>query len=161
MYTNELLKESQGFDFSLYERNEFLLSSQGKNNETPQQKDNSKYKKGTTICAVTHKDGIVFAADTRATAGTVVMDLDCLKLHKISDNIIFAGAGTAADLFSTVNMLQAELQLLKMNTGCSSRITHVENRLSDHLFRHMGHIGVHSIFGGVDINGTDLVRFLK
>lgn len=34
-------------------------------------------KTGTTIVGVVYKDGIVLGADTRATEGTVVADLNC------------------------------------------------------------------------------------
>ena len=149
MYTQEL--ENKGFDFGLHDRNSRL--------ETKNNPFSNKYTKtGTTICAVSHKSGVVFAADTRATAGSVVMDLDCIKVHSLSDNIIAAGAGTAADLFATINMISAELQMQKLNTGNENRISHVEHRLHDYLYRHMGHIGVALIIGGFDINGSDIVR---
>lgn len=151
MYTQELSKEG-GFDFSLHDRNVCL----DKNSKST----SGNYKKtGTTICAVMHKDGVVFGADTRATAGTVVMDLECKKLHKISDNIVVAGAGTAADLFATINLISSELQLQKMNTGNEARLAHVEHRLSDHLFKHMGHIGCALIIGGFDVKGSDIVSY--
>lgn len=38
------------------------------------------------------------AADTRATAGSIVADKNCEKLHVLAPNIWAAGAGTAADL---------------------------------------------------------------
>jgi len=38
------------------------------------------------------------AADTRATAGSMVADKNCEKLHKLAPNIYCAGAGTAAGL---------------------------------------------------------------
>jgi 20S proteasome subunit beta 2 len=38
------------------------------------------------------------AADTRATAGSIVADKNCEKLHTLAPNIWAAGAGTAADL---------------------------------------------------------------
>ena len=41
--------------------------------------------------------GIALAADTRATAGTVVADKNCEKIHKLAPNIFCCGAGTAAD----------------------------------------------------------------
>lgn len=147
MYTKEL--EGQGFDFSNYERNEKLNLTMKTN-----------YKKtGTTICAVMHKDGVVFGADTRATAGSVTVDLECMKLVHLSKSIVCAGAGTAADLFAVRNMMQSELDLQKMNTGNEPRISHIEQRLHDHLFRHQGHIGCALIVGGNDINGTDIVSF--
>lgn len=148
MYTDKL--ENLGFDFSLVERN---LSLKEKNIV----KDQKLKKTGTTICAIMHKDGIVFAADTRATAGSVTMDLECIKVHQLAPNIFAAGAGTAADLFAVINMMRSELELQRLNTGNESRICHVEQRLHDHLFKHMGHVGVALIIGGVDVNGADIV----
>ena len=40
---------------------------------------------------------MAIAADTRATAGSIVADKNCEKLHKLAPNIYCAGAGTAAD----------------------------------------------------------------
>ena len=40
---------------------------------------------------------MALAADTRATAGTVVADKNCEKIHKLAPNIFCCGAGTAAD----------------------------------------------------------------
>lgn len=37
-------------------------------------------------------------ADSRATAGHLVADKHCLKIHKLTDSIFACGAGTAADL---------------------------------------------------------------
>lgn len=54
-------------------------------------------KTGTTIVGLKFKDGIVLAADTRATAGTIVAEKNCQKIHYIADNIYCCGAGTAAD----------------------------------------------------------------
>ena len=54
-------------------------------------------KTGTTIVGVKYADGIVLAADTRATAGSIVADKNCAKLHPMAPNIYAAGAGTAAD----------------------------------------------------------------
>ena len=40
---------------------------------------------------------MAIAADTRATAGSIVADKNCEKLHVLAPNIYCAGAGTAAD----------------------------------------------------------------
>ena len=149
MYTKELQEEG-GFDFSLYERNKSLGL----------QPDIKKFTKtGTTICAVAYKGGVVFGADTRATGGSIVMDLECIKVHELASNIMICGAGTAADLFAVINMMKSELQLSKMNTGSENRLSHVEHRLTDHLFKHMGQVGAHLIVGGYDINGEDIVCY--
>ena len=40
---------------------------------------------------------MVLGADTRATGGSIVCDLNCEKIHYIADNVFCCGAGTAAD----------------------------------------------------------------
>lgn len=37
-------------------------------------------------------------ADSRATAGNIIADKNCMKVHKLTDLIYACGAGTAADL---------------------------------------------------------------
>lgn len=39
------------------------------------------------------KDGVIIAADTRATAGTIVADKNCEKIHYLAPNIYCSGAG--------------------------------------------------------------------
>jgi 20S proteasome subunit beta 2 len=45
---------------------------------------------GTTIVGVKFKDGVILGADTRATAGTIVADKNCEKIHYIAPNIWYA-----------------------------------------------------------------------
>ena len=85
-YLNYLKKP--GFNFSNQTRNSKLVST----------KQNNNYKKtGTTIVGVLCPEGVVLAADTRATAGFVA-EKNCSKIHYIAPNIRSCGAGTAADL---------------------------------------------------------------
>jgi 20S proteasome subunit beta 2 len=44
-----------------------------------------------------YKDGIIFAADTRATGGNIIGDKNCEKIHYLAPNVYTCGAGTAAD----------------------------------------------------------------
>jgi len=53
---------------------------------------------GTTIVGVSGPDYCILAADSRATAGTMVADKACFKLHPLASNCAAAGAGTSADL---------------------------------------------------------------
>ena len=78
-----------GFDFSNYARNQHL-KAQG----LP---DPKLTKTGTTIVGLIYKDGVVIGADTRATAGSIVADKNCWKIHYLAPNIYCCGAGTAAD----------------------------------------------------------------
>ena len=139
-----------GFDFSKFERNKTLSS---KNKDLK----HTYTKTGTTIVGCIFKDGVVLGADTRATMGSIVGDPECMKIHYLAPNIYCCGAGTAADTFNVTQMMSSELEMQRLYTGRESRISHVEARLTNHLFRYMGHIGAALIVGGVDVKGPQLV----
>lgn len=142
-------QEKSGFNFDNYQRNT-KLEKKGMNVKTT--------KTGTTIVGVVYKDGVILGADTRATAGTIVADPDCLKIHYLAPNIYCCGAGTAADTEFVTQMVSSELELHRYNTNRESRMSHVEQRLTSHLFKYQGNIGAALIVGGVDINGPALVQ---
>lgn len=77
-----------GFNFENAQRNNSLLS--------PEDLKKHFNKTGTTIVGVVFDGGVVLAADTRATAGRIVVK-NCNKIHFIAKNITCCGAGTAAD----------------------------------------------------------------
>lgn len=45
----------------------------------------------------------MLGADTRATAGTIVAEKSCSKIHYIAPNMYCCGAGTAAGIFHNCN----------------------------------------------------------
>ena len=70
----------------------------------------------TTLAGVALEGGgVVLGADTRATGGSTVADKGCLKLHRLSDRICAAGAGTSAacDELTRVTALKLEVQLMQ------------------------------------------------
>jgi 20S proteasome subunit beta 2 len=142
-------EEKCGFNFENYERN-LKLEKNGMHVKTK--------KTGTTIVGVIYNEGVILGADTRATAGSIVADPDCLKIHFLAPNIYCCGAGTAADTEFVTQMVASELELHRFNTNRESRMSHVEQRLTSHLFKYQGHIGAALIVGGVDIKGPSLVK---
>ncbi|CAL1525912.1 unnamed protein product [Lymnaea stagnalis] len=114
------------------------------------------YKTGTTIAGIVFKDGVVLGADTRATEDTVVADKNCAKIHYLSDNIYCCGAGTAADTEMTTQMISAELELHRLNTGRKPRVATANRLLKQMLFRYQGYIGAALVLGGVDVTGPNL-----
>ena len=82
--------EKTGFNFSNTARNEkrLGLGMTSKKNFV---------KTGTTIVGILCKDGVILAADTRATM-RFVAEKNTRKIHYIAPNIRLCGAGTAADL---------------------------------------------------------------
>ncbi|KAK4950583.1 proteasome core particle subunit beta 2, partial [Elasticomyces elasticus] len=137
-----------GFDFSNYNRNA-ALHARG----VPLPKATST---GTTIVGCIYDNGVVIAADTRATSGPIVADKNCEKLHYIAPHIFCAGAGTAADTEFTTALISSNLELHALSTGREPRVVTVMTMLKQHLFRYQGHIGAYLVVAGVDPTGVGL-----
>jgi 20S proteasome subunit beta 2 len=135
-------------------------------------------KTGTTIAGCCVDRHVILAADTRATAETIVADKFCQKLHPLARNAWCAGAGTSSDLDHLTKecMYSMALQSLQQqsigngNTHDNSKSTmelHQEQDGTDllflgsvsiqqlcrffqeSLFQAGGQLGVNLILGGV------------
>ncbi|KAF8468859.1 nucleophile aminohydrolase [Kalaharituber pfeilii] len=137
-----------GFDFSNYARNATLMAH---GFPAPQA-----ISTGTTIVGCIYDGGVVIAADTRATDGSIVADKNCEKLHYISPNIWCAGAGTAADTEFVTALICSQLELHSLSTGRKPRVITCMTLLKQHLFRHQGYIGAYLVVAGVDPTGVHL-----
>lgn len=73
-------------------------------------------KSNTSIVGLVCRDGIVMAADRRATAGTIVMSKTSKKLLKVNDYIAVAGTGVASDIDLNQRIFAAELKLKELKT---------------------------------------------
>eukprot|EP00494_Astrolonche_serrata_P032414 UN32683 len=143
--------KQQGFNFENTTRNAGFLKF------SPDVSKLAKLQKtGTTICAALYKDGVILAADTRATAGPVVADKNCYKIHRISDKIYCCGAGTAADCDYTTRELEQNTEFQRLEMGKEPRVVSVLTRLKRKLFQYQGYVGAYIIVGGVDALGPNL-----
>ena len=68
-------------------------------------------KTGTTTIGIVCKDGIVLAADKRATAGYLVMHKKEQKIHEITNKMALTTAGTVSDIQLMVKLVRAEIKL--------------------------------------------------
>lgn len=150
-YIDCLENHRRGFNFENYYRNEQLFKS-GKVALPPFKKT------GTTICGIVCADGVVIAADTRATAGSIVADKNCSKLHRISDSIYCAGAGVSADLLHTTLWLESCAELHRLNTKTPVRVSYVVSIACQELFKYMGYKQCALVLGGVDLTGGHIYR---
>ncbi len=75
----------------------------------------SQQKTGTTTVALKCKDGIVLAADRRATMGHFISNKEAEKIYQIDDKIAITIAGGVGDAQSVVRLLRAEAKLFRMN----------------------------------------------
>lgn len=137
-----------GFSFDNYLRNQHLEAS---GVHVPKATST-----GTTIVGCKFNGGVVIAADTRATAGPIVADKNCEKLHQIAPRIWCAGAGTAADTEQVTQLIASNIELHSLNSGREPRVVTALTLLKQHLFKYQGHIGAYLIVAGVDPTGPQL-----
>jgi 20S proteasome subunit beta 2 len=93
-------------------------------------------KTGTTIVGLIYKDGLVLGADTRATAGPIVADKNCEKIHYLAPNMYCCGAGTAADTEMTTALISSQLELHRLSTGRQARVVTAMTMLKQMLFKY-------------------------
>ena len=123
-------------------------------------KIDSKFLKGTTIVAVLCKDGVVLAADKRATAGYVVSKKE-LKVLEIGDNMAVAQCGLVSDAQLLVKLIKAELRLKDLHTSRKTSVKEGANLLASFLYNNMRKFtsvpGIVSfLLGGVDESGAHI-----
>ncbi|MBD3263004.1 archaeal proteasome endopeptidase complex subunit beta [Candidatus Woesearchaeota archaeon] len=92
------------------------------------------YKKGTTTVGVVCKDGVILAADKRASMGYLIANKEIEKIFKITDNIALTIAGVAADGQKLAEILRAEMELYEMNTDTKPNLTVASNLMSNIIF---------------------------
>ncbi|HET6780113.1 MAG TPA: proteasome subunit beta, partial [Nitrososphaera sp.] len=63
-------------------------------------------KKGTTTCALICNDGVVLAADTRASAGFFIADRHVMKIQKVDRHLAMTIAGGVADAQNLVDIMR-------------------------------------------------------
>ncbi|MDP1694240.1 MAG: proteasome subunit beta, partial [Candidatus Woesearchaeota archaeon] len=119
-------------------------------------------KKGTTTLGLVCKDGIVMAADKRASAaGRMVLDRNIEKVFPITDNIVMTIAGLVSDAQLITKIIKAELNLKKMRTGKEPLVKEVASLLGVVVYNNIrkfstipGIVGL--IVGGADKDGFHL-----
>ena len=66
---------------------------------------------GTSIMAVTFKDGVILGADSRTTTGSYIANRVTDKLTQIHDTIYCCRSGSAADTQAVADMVKYYLQI--------------------------------------------------
>jgi proteasome beta subunit len=79
--------------------------------------EEKKILKGTTTVGLTFNNGVILAADKRATYGTFIAAKDVEKIHMIDDKMAMSIAGGVGDAQSLVRFIKAEVELYKYTNG--------------------------------------------
>lgn len=119
-----------------------------------------KLQKGTTTVGLVCKDGIILAADKRATAGFVV-NKKTQKIHKINDYMAVTMAGLVSDAQLLVKLIRAEIKLKDLTTLRTSNVKETANLLAGMLYMNLRKMSmvpgiVSFLLGGADSEGNHL-----
>jgi len=118
-------------------------------------------KKGTTTIGLVCKDGIILAADKRATGG-FILDKEVQKIHKVANNIIVTMAGTASDAQMIIKIIKAQLKLNEIRLSKEeSNVKEAANLLAHIVYNNIRKFSTipgiaHFIMGGKDLEGIFL-----
>jgi proteasome beta subunit len=97
---------------------------------------NENLQKGTTTVGIVCKNGIVLAADKRATAGFVV-NKKAQKIFKIADNMAITMAGLVSDAQLLTKLITAEIKLKDIQTSRKTTVKECANLLGGMLYSNL------------------------
>ncbi|MFD5747157.1 proteasome subunit beta [Streptomyces sp. NPDC127033] len=85
---------------------------------------------GTTVLALTYRDGVLIAGDRRATMGNLIAQRDLEKVHATDDFTAVAFAGTVGLAVDMVKLYQVELTHFEKMEGIPMTLNAKANRLA-------------------------------
>jgi len=123
--------------------------------------DNVELKTGTTTIGLVCKDGLVLAADKRATSGYLISYKKFDKVIPITGSIAVTVAGTVSDVQLLTKYLKAELKLKDIRTGRETTVREAANLLANFVYSNIRKFSLipgisHFIIGGKDSAGFHL-----
>jgi proteasome beta subunit len=92
---------------------------------------------GTTVLALTYRDGVLIAGDRRATMGNLIAQRDLEKVHPADDHTAVAFAGTVGLAVDMVRLYQVELTHFEKIEGIPMTLPAKANRLAGLIRQNM------------------------
>ena len=113
---------------------------------------------GTTTVGIMCKDGIVLAADKRATAGYLIANKKTEKIQKVTDNIALTMAGTVSDAQLLIKVAESEFRLKRIRAGREVTVKEAANLIARLVYSNIRKFSVipgisHFVLGGKDTKG--------
>ena len=120
--------------------------------------DKNIMKTGTTTVGILCKDGIVLAADKRATAGYLIANKKFDKIISITDSIAVTVAGVVSDVQLLAKYIKAELKLKEIRTNRGTMVREAANLLAVMVYNNIRKMSLipgisHFVLGGKDDTG--------
>ena len=123
--------------------------------------DFDRMKTGTTTVAIKCKDGIILAADKRATAGNLIANKWVDKIFPIEDYMALTTAGTVSDVQLLLKLIKAEIRLKKLRTNRQASVKEAANLLAGMVYSNIRKMSMipgisHFLFAGSDELGMHI-----
>ena len=123
--------------------------------------EDKELKTGTTTIGIVCKEGLVLAADKRATSGYLISYKKFDKIIGVTDNIAVTVAGTVSDVQLLTKYLKAELKLKDIRTGRETTVKEAASLLANFVYNNIRKFSLipgisHFIVGGKDRSGYHL-----
>jgi proteasome beta subunit len=116
-------------------------------------------KTGTTTITIKCKDGIIMAADKRATAGHFIANKKVEKVYPISDHIAITIAGLVSDAQLLTKYIKAEIKLREIKTGRQITVSEVANLLAGMSYANIRNYSAVQGIVGFLVGGEDVTGF--
>jgi len=118
-------------------------------------------KTGTITIGIVCKDGVILAADKRATADYFIANKRETKIAKLTDNIAVTTAGGVSDIQMILKLTRAELELKRIRTKQLPNVKEAANLFGGIVYQNIRKystiVGVtHFVLAGVDPSGFGL-----
>jgi proteasome beta subunit len=111
-------------------------------------------KKGTTTLAMVCKDGVIAAAERRATMGTLIAHKVAKKIYKIDEHLLLTTAGLVGDAQILARFMRVESELYKLEREEKMPVKGAATLMANFLNQRKFYpYYVQLIIGGVDSSG--------
>ncbi|MGW5461704.1 proteasome subunit beta [Streptomyces sp. NPDC003996] len=114
---------------------------------------------GTTVLALTYRDGVLIAGDRRATMGNLIAQRDLEKVHPADDYTAVAFAGTVGLAVDMVRLYQVELTHFEKIEGTpmtlAGKATRLAAMIRQNLAQAMQGLAVVPLLAGYDPTAPD------
>jgi len=113
-------------------------------------------KTGTTTLGIVCTDGVVLAADMRATRGHLISFTDIDKVIQISDTAAVTIAGTVSDAQLFLKYIKAELRINQLKLNRTNNVKEIANYIGNLTYAYLRTRGAVTEFllGGLNHDGT-------
>ncbi|MGW0765666.1 proteasome subunit beta [Streptomyces sp. NPDC002676] len=110
---------------------------------------------GTTVLALTYRDGVLIAGDRRATMGNLIAQRDLEKVHPADEHTAVAFAGTVGLALDMVRLYQVELTHFEKIEGIpmtlNAKATRLATVIRQNLAQAMQGLAVVPLLAGYDV----------